>query len=78
MGFKLQFVNTVGRDQIPQERDQISVLFYAPAPKTTVNLQCFCKHFIKENKVTVTKADNKQMKKSTTESKDQQKLPVKG
>jgi hypothetical protein len=51
--------------------------FGTPPQQTTVNFLCFCKHFIKENKGTVTKADNKQRKKLTTESKDEQNLPVK-
>ncbi len=53
-------------------------IYFTPQPqKTTVNVRCFCKHVIKENKVTVTKADNKRRKKLSKESKDQHKLPAK-
>jgi hypothetical protein len=64
---------TVGKDQIPWEKDQQSVLFYVPAPKTHGNFTVFLLTLYKKNQVTVTKGDNKWRKKSTTESKDEQK-----
>jgi hypothetical protein len=69
---------TVGKYQIPGEKDRQSVLFYAPAPKTHGNFTVFLLTLYKKTQVTVTKGDNKRRKKSTTESKDEQKLPVKG
>jgi hypothetical protein len=69
---------TVGKDRIPWEKDRQLVLFYAPAPKTHNNFTVFLLTLYKKNQVTVTKGDNKRRKKPTTESKDEQKLPVKG
>ncbi len=46
--------------------------------KTTVNLLCICYYFLKENKVTVKKADNKRRKKLSKQSKDQHELSLKG
>ncbi len=69
---------TVGKGRIPWEKDRQSVLFYAPAPKTHSNFTVFLLTLYIKNQVTVTKGDNKRREKSTTESKEDQKLPVKG
>ncbi len=69
---------SVGKDRIPWEKDRQSVLFYAPAPKTHGNFTVFLLTLYKKNQVTVMKGDNKRRKKSTTEIKDEQKLPEKG
>jgi hypothetical protein len=69
---------TVGKDRIPWEKDQQSVLFYATAPKTHGNFTVVLLTLYIKSQVTITKGDNKRREKSTTESKEDQKLPVKG
>jgi hypothetical protein len=74
VGFKPWDGITIGKDR---GKKTDSRYFFTPPPqKTTEIFWWFCKHNI--NQVTVTKGDSKGRKKSRTESKDEQKLPMNG